>query len=127
MLSSMCPTFVYRGDSLWLVLGTPGGPTIFTTVFQVIVNRVDFGMPLAEAVAAPRFHHQWPPRAPGADPIDFEPGHEPDAATRAALEALGYAVNVRRGPLGDVQAIEIAGGRAVGVSDPRGIGRVTAE
>lgn len=127
MLSSMCPAFVYRGDSLWLVLGTPGGPTIFTTVFQVIVNRVDFGLPLAGAVAAPRFHHQWPPRAPGADPIDFEPDHEPGAATRAALEALGYTINVRRGPLGDVQAIEIAGGRAIGASDPRGIGRVTAE
>jgi gamma-glutamyltranspeptidase/glutathione hydrolase len=54
MLSSMCPAFVYRGDDLWLVLGTPGGSTIFTTVFQVIVNRVDFRMPLAEAVAAAR-------------------------------------------------------------------------
>ena len=126
MLSSMCPAFVYRGDSLWLVLGTPGGPTIFTTVFQVVVNRVDFGMTLAEAVAAPRFHHQWPPRTLDADPIDFERGHEPDAATRGALEALGYVLRLR-GPLGDVHAIEIAGGRATGASDPRGIGRVTAE
>ena len=126
MLSSMCPTFVYRGDSLWLVLGTPGGPTIFTTVFQVIVDRVDFGMSLADAVAAPRFHHQWPPRAMDADFIDFERGHEPDAATRSALEALGYVLRAR-GPLGDVQAIEIAGGQATGASDPRGGGRVTAE
>ena len=126
MLSSMCPAFVYRGDSLWLVLGTPGGPTIFTTVFQVIVNRVDFRMSLAEAVAAPRFHHQWPPRAMDADPIDFERGHEPDAATRGALEALGYVLRLRE-PIGDVQAIEIAGGRATGASDPRGIGHVTAE
>ena len=127
MLSSMCPTFVHRDGRPWLVLGTPGGPTIFTTVFQVVVNRVDFGMPLAEAVAAPRFHHQWPPRVRGTDPIDVEPGHEPDAATRAGLEALGYAVGVRRSALGDVQAVEIAGDRAFGVSDPRGIGRVTAE
>jgi gamma-glutamyltranspeptidase / glutathione hydrolase len=127
MLSSMCPAFVYRGDSLWLVLGTPGGPTIFTTVFQVIVNRVDFGLSLSTAIDLPRFHHQWPPRTPGADPIDFEPGHGPDDAVRAALESLGYAVNLRRSPLGDVQAIELAGDRAVGVSDPRGIGRVTAE
>ena len=52
MLSSMCPTFVFRDGALWLVLGTPGGPTIFTTVFQVIVNRVDFGVPLSEAVTA---------------------------------------------------------------------------
>jgi len=90
------------------------------------VNRVDFGMTLAEAVAAPRFHHQWPPRTLDADPIDFERGHEPDAATRGALEALGYVLRLR-GPLGDVHAIEIAGGRATGASDPRGIGRVTAE
>ena len=126
MLSSMCPTFVYRGDSLWLVLGTPGGPTIFTTVFQVIVNQVDFDLTLADAVAAPRFHHQWPPRATDADPIDFERGHEPDAATRNALETLGYVLRLRD-PIGDVQAIEIAGGRATGASDPRGIGRVTTE
>ena len=126
MLSSMTPAFVYRDGRLWLVLGTPGGPTIFTTVFQVIVNRADFGMTLAEAVAAPRFHHQWPPRATDADPVDFERGHEPDAATRSALETLGYVVRTR-GPLGDVQAIEIADGRATGASDPRGAGRATPE
>jgi gamma-glutamyltranspeptidase/glutathione hydrolase len=126
MLSSMTPVFVYRDGRLWLVLGTPGGPTIFTTVFQVIVNRVDFGMSLAQAVAAPRFHHQWPPRSPDADPIDFEQGHEPDAATRSALEALGYEVRLR-GPIGDVQAIELSGARAWGASDPRGDGRVTTQ
>jgi gamma-glutamyltranspeptidase / glutathione hydrolase len=126
MLSSMCPTFVYRGDRLWLVLGTPGGPTIFTTVFQVLVNRVDVRVLLGAAVAFPRFHHQWPPRAMDADPIDFERGHEPDAATRSALEALGYVLRPRD-PIGDIQAIEIADGRAIGVSDPRGTGRVTTE
>jgi gamma-glutamyltranspeptidase / glutathione hydrolase len=126
MLSSMCPTFVYRGDSLWLVLGTPGGPTIFTTVFQVIVNRVDMRALLGAAVALPRFHHQWPPRAPDADPIDFERGQEPYGAARRTLEALGYVLR-ERGPLGDVQAIEIADGRATGASDPRGTGRVTTE
>ena len=126
MLSSMCPTFVYRDGRLWLVLGTPGGPTIFTTVFQVIVDRVDFGMPLADAVAAPRFHHQWPPRAADSDPIDFERGHGPDAATRGALEALGYVLRLRE-PIGDVQAIEIAGGFATGASDPRGTGRVATD
>ena len=127
MLSSMSPTFVFRHGRLWLVLGTPGGPTIFTTVFQVIVNLVDFELPLAGAVAAPRFHHQWPPRSPGTDPIDFEPGREPAPADRGGLEALGYTVNARRNPLGDVQAIEILGRVATGVSDPRGIGRVAAE
>ncbi len=127
MLSSMCPTFVYRGDSLWLVLGTPGGPTIFTTVFQVIVNRVDIGVTLASAVALPRFHHQWPPPVAGADSLYVEPGRGLDAATRAALEALGYSVALRRSPLGDVEAIEIAGGRATGASDPRGIGHAASE
>jgi gamma-glutamyltranspeptidase / glutathione hydrolase len=126
MLSSMCPTFVFRDQQPWLVLGTPGGPTIFTTVFQVIVNRVDFELALDAAVAAPRFHHQWPPRAADADSIDFERGRGPGGSARRALEALGYALR-ERGPLGDVQAIEIAGGRARGVSDPRGTGHVATE
>jgi len=127
MLSSMCPTFVYRGNDLWLVLGTPGGPTIFTTVFQVVVNKVDFRVMLGAAVGLPRFHHQWPPRVPGVDPIDVEPGRQLDATTRTALEALGYTINVRKTPLGDVQAIEVTGGRATGTSDPRGIGHTTSE
>jgi gamma-glutamyltranspeptidase/glutathione hydrolase len=123
MLSSMCPTFVFRGDRLWLVLGTPGGPTIFTTVFQVLVNRIDFGMPLAEAVGAPRFHHQWPP-SPGADPIFVERPF--GTATDAALGRLGYAIQPRL-RIGDVQAIEITDGRGVGASDPRGIGLAVSE
>ncbi len=126
MLSSMAPTFVIRGGSLWLVLGSPGGPTIFTTVFQVILNRRDFAMPLAQAVAAPRFHAQWPAPAPDRDLLYIERGRELDAATRAALEALGYTITLR-GPLGDVQAIEIAGGTAWGASDPRGVGHVARE
>ncbi len=126
MLSSMCPTFVFRDGRLWLVLGSPGGPTIFTTVFQVLVARADLGFPLADAVAAPRVHHQWPPRVPGVDAIDVETGREPAAATRAALQALGYVLRPR-GALGDVQAIEVADGRAIGVSDPRGTGHVAFE
>ena len=126
MLSSMCPAFVYRDGRLWLVLGTPGGPTIFTTVFQVILNRVDFGMPLAQAVAAPRFHHQWPPRAGNADPIDVERGRELGRVTREGLEAKGYLIRLRD-PLGDVHAIEIVGATALGVSDPRGVGHAAME
>ena len=122
MLSSMTPTIVLRDGRPWLILGTPGGTTIFTSVFQVIVNRVDYGMPLAEAVAAPRFHHQWPPLKPGEDPIFFE--REPDAGP--ALERLGYAVRLR-GRIGDVHAIEIEGRSARGTSDPRGIGLVVTE
>jgi gamma-glutamyltranspeptidase/glutathione hydrolase len=125
MLSSMTPTFVFRDGRLWLVLGTPGGTTIFTTVFQVIVNRADFGMPLARAVAAPRFHHQWPPLRADADPVQVEKPFEP--AAREALVAMGYAIQPR-GRIGDVHAIEITPeGVATGESDPRGIGRVVFE
>jgi gamma-glutamyltranspeptidase/glutathione hydrolase len=126
MLSSMCPTFVYRNGRLWLVLGTPGGPTIFTTVFQVIVNKVDFGMPLEDAVAAPRFHHQWPPRTRDADVIFVESDRDLEAAVQTQLAARGWAIQPRS-PLGNVQAIEIVGRKAIGASDPRGIGRVAGE
>jgi gamma-glutamyltranspeptidase/glutathione hydrolase len=124
MLSSMTPTFVFRDGRLWLVLGSPGGPTIFTTVFQVIVNRVDFGLPLAEAVAAPRFHHQWPPLRKGSDPIFIEQDFK--SGVRDALAAMGYTF-LPRGKIGDVQAIEIADPTAAGASDPRGIGKVVLE
>jgi gamma-glutamyltranspeptidase/glutathione hydrolase len=121
MLSSMSPTLVFTPDGkLWLVLGTPGGPTIFTTVFQVIVNRLDFGMPLDKAVGAARFHHQWPPPSKDRDPIRHE-GLSDDVA--AELRKLGYALDRRR--IGDVHAVEIdrAAKRALGASDPRGIGK----
>ncbi len=125
MLSSMCPTFVFKEGRLWLVLGSPGGPTIFTTVFQVIVNRVDFGMSLEEAVAAPRFHHQWPPLRKEVDPISVEKPFE--ASVAEALGKLGYTP-APRGRIGDVHAIEIGGARsAIGVCDPRGIGRPAVE
>jgi gamma-glutamyltranspeptidase/glutathione hydrolase len=123
MLSSMSPTFVYRPDgALWLVLGSPGGPTIFTTVFQVIVNRLDHGMTLADAVAAPRFHHQWPPRKDLGDLVLAEQGVD----TRGLVE-LGYKIRTTR--LGDVHAVEIdrAARRATGASDPRGRGRAVPE
>jgi len=124
MLSSMCPTFVFRDGALWLVLGTPGGPTIFTTVFQVIVNRVDFGVPLAEAVAGARFHHQWPPLRKDSDPIFIEQGLA--VPVRDALAALGYTF-LPRGRIGDVQAIELQDSTPIGASDPRGIGKVASE
>ena len=123
MLSSMSPTFVYKPDgTLWLVLGTPGGPTIFTTVFQVIVNRLEHRLPLAEAVAAPRFHHQWPPREKGHDVVTVEKGID-----GRGLSELGYEMVVRR--IGDVHAVEIdrAGRRAIAASDPRGTGKASYE
>lgn len=124
MLSSMTPTFAFHSGRLWLVLGTPGGPTIFTSVFQVIQNRIAFGLGLEEAVAAPRFHHQWPPRE--GDPIRIERGSGLAERTGEALRALGYTIRLT-GPIGDIQAIEIGPAGAIGVSDPRGIGKSVGE
>ena len=126
MLSSMAPTFVFRDGRLWLVLGTPGGPTIFTTVLQVLLDRIDLGMSLEKAVAAPRLHHQWAPGVQGADPLYVEGDRPPAAGVRDALAALGYAITPRS-PIGDVHAIEVDGRRAIGVSDPRGMGHVAVE
>ncbi|MBI4565868.1 MAG: gamma-glutamyltransferase [Planctomycetes bacterium] len=128
MLSSMAPTMVFHPDGrLALVLGSPGGPRIITTVLQVILNRVQFGMPLAEAVAAPRFHHQWPPIPPTADPIRVEKEKFPPA-TLEALRALGYTI-AESGPMGLVNAVEMnwPARRAEPVTDPRGIGSAATE
>ena len=86
MLSSMTPTIVTRDGRLFAVVGTPGGRTIINTVLQVILNQVDGGMSLADAVAAPRFHHQWLP-----DELFTEPDAFP-AETVRRLEAMGYRV-----------------------------------
>ena len=59
MLSSMTPTVVEKNGKLFMVLGTPGGSTIITGVFQSILNVIDFNMTMDEADEAPRFHHQW--------------------------------------------------------------------
>ena len=66
MLSSMTPSILEKDGKLFMVVGTPGGSTIITSVFQAILNVVDFGMTIQEAVAVPRFHHQWLP-----DQIDY--------------------------------------------------------
>ena len=124
-LSSMTPTMVYSpaGD-LVLVLGSPGGPTIITSVLEVILHIVDYGRPLAEAVDLPRFHHQWPP-LPGTDPISIETT-EPYALPRETIEALlgyGYTLDERES-LGDVQAVEIDGRGVTAVFDRRRTGGV---
>jgi gamma-glutamyltranspeptidase/glutathione hydrolase len=115
MLSAMTPSLVLdaRGRPS-LVVGTPGGATILTTVFQVISNVLDHGMTLAEAVAAPRVHHQHLP-----DVIDVEPGGLPVEVTEE-LRALGHTVVERREPWGDVQAVGVSGdGLLQGAADPR--------
>lgn len=116
MLSAMTPSIVLDpAGQLYLVLGTPGGPTIITTVSQVLLNVIDQKMSLADAVAAPRVHHQALP-----DIIRSERGGLSDA-TIQALEAMGHAVD-RRGGSGTVAAIQKTTGGWVGVIDPRSAG-----
>ena len=86
MLSSMTPTIVERDGQLFLVLGAPGGSTIITAVLQTFLNVAEYGMPLAEAVAAPRFHHQWLP-----DEILYEADGLRNGV-RDSLRALGYTL-----------------------------------
>ncbi len=110
-LSSMTPTFLFRDGKLVMVTGSPGGSRIITTVLQVIVNVVDFGMNIAEAVAAPRMHHQWKP-----DAIALEYGFSPD--TLALLAARGQTL--RPGTTsGSANSILITSEGITGASDPR--------
>src|SRR5690348_677424 len=113
MLSAMTPSIVLdRNGKLMMVVGTPGGPTIITSVFQVIANVLDFHMPLAESVDAPRVHQQALP-----DVVFYERnGLSP--ATVDALTAMGYTMRAR-GYSGDIAAIERTPNGWVGVADPR--------
>ncbi len=114
MLSSMSPTIVdYPNKSLKMVLGSPGGSTILTSVFQVITNVIDFKMGMHEAVQAPRFHHQWLP-----DQIIMEQGGF-DALTKKALEEKGHSIREVES-IGRVEAILIEeDGTITGVADKR--------
>lgn len=114
MLSSMTPTIVTRDGKTFLVLGSPGGSRIITTVLQVVMNVIDHGMDVQEAVDAPRFHHQWLP-----DHIRIERRGFPADVIRA-LEARGHTV-VPLADMGDVHAIMIdpKTGTRLGASDPR--------
>ena len=110
-LSSMTPTFVFRDGKLYLVTGSPGGSRIITTVLQVIVNVLDFRLNLAEAVAAPRIHHQWQP-----DMLMVEEGVSPD--TLALLRAKGHPVKVGASS-GSANSVMAEDGLLAGASDPR--------
>ncbi|MFC1783525.1 gamma-glutamyltransferase [Planctomycetota bacterium] len=116
MLSSMTPTIITKDGRNFMVIGSPGGPTIITTVLQCIMNVIDHGMTIRDAVAAGRFHHQWLP-----DKIQ----HEKDAfsaETIAGLEKLGHSLDTRE--LGDAQGIviDLKTGLLMGGPDPRGRG-----
>jgi len=117
MLSSMTPTIVLnpRGD-LELVLGAPGGSTIITAVYHVISNVIDHHMSLADAVYAPRTHHQALP-----DSLNWEPnGIAP--LERRRLEAMGHGLFVRPGYIALINAIRVTPAGIEGVSDPRTAG-----
>ncbi|HHB78889.1 MAG TPA: gamma-glutamyltransferase, partial [Saprospiraceae bacterium] len=113
MLSSMTPTIVAKDGHWEMVVGSPGGSTIITSVFQTIVNVTEFGKTGAEAVAAPRFHHQWRP-----DTIFVEKEGFP-ADVLEGLRKKGHTV-VKRGYIGAVDAIfRTKDGAIELVADPR--------
>jgi gamma-glutamyltranspeptidase/glutathione hydrolase len=114
MLSSMTPSIVVGPDGdLRMVVGTPGGSTIITSVYHVISNVIDHQLSLAEAVAAPRVHHQALP-----DVVFFESGGlSPEVV--GALEEMGYTVMERESLSGDIAAILADGDGWIGVADPR--------
>jgi gamma-glutamyltranspeptidase/glutathione hydrolase len=124
-LSAMTPTMVFKdgqpaeAGKLLLVTGSPGGPTIINTVLQVVTNVIDFGMPVAQAVEAPRVHHQWMP-----DVLTFE-RYGMSADTLHLLTAKGHTVRERQSYEGAYQgdaetiAIDPKTGHLLGAADPR--------
>ena len=116
MLSSMTPTIVEKDGKLKMVLGTPGGSTIITSVLQNIINIVDYKMGMQESVNKARFHHQWLP-----DNIRMEPNGF-DNTTKDNLKALGYELVERNSLIiGRVDAILLLpNGKLEGGADPRG-------
>jgi gamma-glutamyltranspeptidase/glutathione hydrolase len=117
-LSTMTPTILTEHGRAAVLIGTPGGSRIATWIFQVLANWHDFHMPVAQAVAAPRIHHQLLP----PDTLFEDPYAKLDPAVRTALIARGYRL-VDQGWNGDIQAIVVgASGDTVAVSDPRGRG-----
>ncbi len=115
MLSSMTPTIVARDGKPYLLVGSPGGRTIINTVLQVILNVIDHEMNIAEAVAAPRIHHQWLPDRLRVEQFGIS------ADTRALLEARGHDVEIRESSQGRAHCIRIdpETGRRFAAADPR--------
>lgn len=118
MLSSMSPTMLLKDGEVALVAGTPGGTTIFTSVFQTIVNIVDFGMTPEEAVGATRFHHQLLP----PELITFSPSRPLPPETISALGDRGYRAEPHRWEFGDMQIIWRDEDGLEPASDPRNRG-----
>jgi gamma-glutamyltranspeptidase/glutathione hydrolase len=115
MLSSMSPTILLKDSEVAMVVGTPGGSTIFTSVFQTIVNVLDYGMTPYEAVAATRFHHQLLP----PDLITYSVTRPLPASTISLLGELGYRAEPHPWEFGDVQIVWRKEDEWVPASDPR--------
>ena len=118
MLSSMTPTILLKDGEVGMVLGSPGGSTIITSVYQCIVNVVDFGMSPAQSVGATRFHHQLLP----PDLVTYSPSFPLTTATQDELRRLGYRLEPHAWEFGDVQLILRGAGGWEAASDPRGRG-----
>ncbi|MEY4381672.1 MAG: gamma-glutamyltransferase [Bacteroidota bacterium] len=113
MLSSMTPTLLTKNNKPFLTVGTPGGTTIPTSVFQTIVNLIDFNMSLEDAINSSKFHHQWLP-----DEVSVEKTFNQN--TILALEKMGYTIK-QRGSIGRTEGIMIGPtGKRITVADKRG-------
>ncbi|CAI0936168.1 gamma-glutamyltransferase [Serratia quinivorans] len=118
MLSSMSPTIITRDGNVSLVIGTPGGSRIFTSIFQVINNIYDYQLPLDKAVAAQRVHHQLLPK----DTIFFDSFAPLTGKVAEQLKAMGYKLEDQGWYMGDIQVIRVNGDTPETASDPRGRG-----
>ena len=116
MLSAMTPTIVEKNGKLSMIVGTPGGSTIITSVLQTVLNVYEFGMSMQEAVTAPRFHHQWLP-----DVVTFEPERF-DYEFIKKLQAKGYDIKeAYTRIIGRVDAIHLSEDQKITTgADPRG-------
>ena len=118
-LSAMTPTIVLKNGKLFLVLGSPGGPTIITTVANILMGVIDYGLNIEQAVNAPRFHDQWMPDEILMESVGFSPD------TIGILERMGHKIKMAHGYWGDAEcvAVDDKTGELLGASDGRNDGK----
>jgi gamma-glutamyltranspeptidase / glutathione hydrolase len=113
MLSSMTPTIVLKNNKPWIIVGTPGGTTIPTSVYQTLIDIIDFKMSAEDAVNKPKFHHQWLP-----DILDIENTFDKNVADE--LKKMGYKISIKSG-IGRTEVIMVRpDGSLIAVGDRRG-------